>query len=56
VLSTIGARVIDRELPVPQADEALGADGMPLETDLRESLSATLDELVEQLARVPVSA
>src|SRR5882762_2762929 len=28
VLSTIGARVVDREIPIPQAEEALGADGL----------------------------
>jgi chromate reductase len=50
VLSTIGARVVDRELPVPQADEALGEDGLPRERDAVEALSATLDELLE-LAR-----
>jgi chromate reductase len=47
ILSTIGARVVDRELPIPQADEALGADGLPLERDVVEELSATLDELLE---------
>jgi chromate reductase len=47
VLGAAGARAIDRELPVPQADETLGADGLPLEADSRESLAATLDELVE---------
>jgi len=47
VLSSAGARVVDRELPVPQADEALGADGLPVDVDAREVLSATLDELVE---------
>ena len=50
VLSTIGARVVDRELPIAQADEALGLDGLPLDRDARESLEATLTELVE-LAR-----
>ncbi len=50
VLSTIGARVVDRELPIPEADEALAADGLPLERDALEALSATLDELLE-LAR-----
>jgi chromate reductase len=50
VLSTIGAEVIDRELPIGQADEALGEDGLPVEQDAREALSATLDELLE-LAR-----
>jgi chromate reductase len=47
VLSTIGARVVDRELPIAQADEALGPDGLPLDRDARELLSATLDELVD---------
>lgn len=47
VLETIGARVVDRELPVGQADEALGADGLPLEQDVVQALSATLDELLE---------
>ncbi len=47
MLSTIGARVVDRELPIAQADEALGADGLPLERDAVEALSATLDELLE---------
>jgi chromate reductase len=50
VLATIGARVVDRELPVAQADDALGEDGLPLEKDALEALSATLDELLE-LAR-----
>jgi chromate reductase, NAD(P)H dehydrogenase (quinone) len=47
VLATIGARVLDRELPIAQAEDALGADGRPLERDAREALSATLDELIE---------
>jgi chromate reductase len=47
VLSTIGARVVDRELPLAQADEALGADGLPVERDTVEALSATLDVLIE---------
>jgi chromate reductase, NAD(P)H dehydrogenase (quinone) len=46
VLSTIGAQVVDRELPIGQADEALGANGLPLEQDAVEALSATLDELL----------
>ncbi len=50
VLATIGARVVDRELPIAQADEALGEDGLPLEHDAREELSALLDELLD-LAR-----
>jgi chromate reductase len=47
VLATIGARVVDRELPLGHAEEALGADGLPLERDAVESLSATLDELID---------
>jgi chromate reductase len=47
VLGTIGAQVVDRELPIGQADEALDDDGMPLDRDAREALSATLDELLE---------
>jgi chromate reductase, NAD(P)H dehydrogenase (quinone) len=47
VLSTIGARVVDREIPIPQAEEALGADGLPIDDDARELLEATLTELIE---------
>ena len=47
VLSTMGARVVDRELPIGQADEALGPDGLPLERDAVRALGALLTELVE---------
>jgi len=47
VLSTIGAHVVDRELPIAHAEEALGVDGLPLEHEAVEELSATLDELLE---------
>ena len=56
VLSTIGARVVDRELPIAQADETLGPDGLPLEPDAVEALSATLDELLEMAAASRVAA
>jgi chromate reductase len=56
VLSTIGARVVDRELPIAQADEALGADGLPLDTDALQQLSATLDELLESAGAMPLAA
>lgn len=56
VLSTIGARVVDRELPIGQADDALGSDGVPLERDVREALSATLDELLELAGRAQLAA
>jgi chromate reductase len=47
VLATVGARVVDRELPIAEADEALGPDGLPREKLAVEELSATLDELLE---------
>ncbi len=50
VLGSTGARVVDRELPVAQAEEALGIDGLPVEEDVRASLSATLDELIDLAA------
>jgi chromate reductase len=50
VLATIGARVVDRELPIALADESLASDGLPLDRDAREALSATLDELFELAA------
>jgi len=47
VLTTIGARVVDRELPVAQADESLDEGGLPREPDMRDALSLTLDELLD---------
>ena len=48
VLGTIGARVVDRELPIAQAEEALGRRRAAARAgDAREALSATLDELLE---------
>lgn len=45
VLATIGARVVDRELPIPQAAEALAADGLPADQDARAALAGILGEL-----------
>jgi chromate reductase len=56
VLSTIGARVVDRELPIGQAEDALGPDGLPLERAAMQALSATLDELLELAAPIRVAA
>ena len=56
VLSTIGATVVDRELPIAQVDEALGSDGLPLDRDAVEHLSATLDELIELTGSQRVAA
>jgi chromate reductase len=56
VLSTIGARVVDRELAIGQAEDALGPDGLPLECTAIEELSATLDELLELAKPIRVAA
>jgi chromate reductase, NAD(P)H dehydrogenase (quinone) len=47
VLATIGARVVDRELPVGQAQDALDGDGMPREPALVHEFSAIIAELAE---------
>jgi chromate reductase len=46
VLGTIGARVVDLELPVGQAHETLGDDGLPSDPAAREQLQVLLDELI----------
>lgn len=46
VLGTIGARVIDRELPVALADEAFTPDGRLAEGDIELELAGILAELV----------
>src|SRR5712692_4114800 len=38
VLKTIGARVVERDLPIPQAHETLGDDGLPRDPAAREQL------------------
>jgi chromate reductase len=50
-LGTAGARVVDRELPVPEADEAFDVDGELLEEDLSLELSGILAELLESAER-----
>jgi chromate reductase len=50
VLATIGARVLDRELPVGQADDAFEADGSLRDPELRAALAGLVGELV----RTPV--
>lgn len=54
VLSTIGAQVLDRELPVGQADAAFDADGQLADPALREALAAIVAELAAA-ARAPVA-
>jgi chromate reductase, NAD(P)H dehydrogenase (quinone) len=47
ILQTIGARVVDRELPVAEADERFDADGSLADPELRELYSELLAELAE---------
>jgi chromate reductase len=46
VLGAIGARVVDRDLPVPHAHRAFTDDGRLADPELRERYAETLDELV----------
>jgi len=48
VLKTIGAEVLDRELPVGQADAAWAPDGTLADPDLHATLEEIVGELVEQ--------
>ena len=47
VLSTIGARVLDAELPVADADERFDADGRLTDPEVEERLGEIVAELVE---------
>jgi chromate reductase len=47
ILQTIGARVVDRELPVSEADERFDADGRLEDPELRELYAEILGELTE---------
>src|SRR6185436_10573256 len=47
ILSTIGARVVDRELPVPEAAERFDADGMLRDPEVEAQLSELLADLAE---------
>jgi len=46
VLNTIGARVLERELPVGQAHQAFGADDRLADDRLRTALTALIAELL----------
>lgn len=50
VAAALGARVLDREFPVPQAGGAFTADGELADAGLREELADICTELVEQAA------
>ncbi len=50
VLTTIGAKVVDRELPLMQAHEQFDDSGVLIEAELREQLDAHVSELVAAVA------
>jgi len=56
VLRTIGARVVDLELPIPQAQETLGDDGLPRDRAAREQLEAIVSALLELAQPVQLAA
>jgi chromate reductase len=56
VLKTIGARMVESELPVAQAHETLGDDGLPRDPAARAQLQALLGELVELAQPLAVAA
>jgi chromate reductase, NAD(P)H dehydrogenase (quinone) len=47
VLSTIGARVLDAELPVPEGDERFDAEGTLQDPEVEEQLAEVVGALVE---------
>jgi chromate reductase len=47
VLKTIGARVLDEELPIGQADTAFDLDGQLRDPDQRAALAALVDQLLK---------
>jgi chromate reductase len=49
VLNAVGAAVVERELPVGQADDAFDADGRLLDPDLRLELAAVVGDLVREV-------
>jgi chromate reductase len=53
VLSAIGARVVDRELPVGLADDAFAEDGRLADSDLELVLADLLAELAGEASPVP---
>ena len=50
ILGIAGARVVDRELPVPNADEAFHDDHRLVEPEQHEELGAILGELIAETA------
>lgn len=51
VLRTIGADVVDQELPVGQAHDAFTGDGSLVDPDLRSALAGLVDQLLSMARR-----
>lgn len=51
VLSAIGARVLDRELPVPSAADQFQADGRLTDAEIERGLADTIEELAAAVAK-----
>jgi chromate reductase len=51
VLAAAGARVIDRELPLPYAEENFDEAGRLSDQELEATLATIVSELVEQVRR-----
>ena len=56
VLGAIGARVVDRELPVGQAADAFGFDGRLADAELELMLADLLAELLAEVPQVALAA
>ena len=56
VLGATGARVLDRELPLPRAAEAFDADGRLLNEEVRGELRSILGDLVQEARPVAQAA
>jgi chromate reductase len=56
VLAAIGARVIDRELPVGRADDTFTETGALEDADVELALADLLTEMLSEARRVPVAA
>jgi chromate reductase, NAD(P)H dehydrogenase (quinone) len=56
VLGAIGARVVDRELPVGLADDAFMQDGRLADSDLELVLADLLAELLDEARKAAVAA
>lgn len=51
VLSAIGARVLDRELPVPSAADQFQANGRLTDAEIERGLADTIEELAAAVAK-----